>query len=182
MIVQIRGTSGSGKSTAMREIMRGLGEWEPVYSSGRKKPLYYRRPEAVVLGHYESPCGGCDTIGSARQVYDLAATLQVVNSGRAILCEGLLLSEDVKWSKQMPGLRVVFITTPVEECIERIKARRADAGNDRPLNESNTRNRVAVIERARIKLMEAGVECRRASSAQASRIVLRWLRDLGYSR
>ena len=81
MIIQIRGTSGSGKSTAMRRVIDGL-EWQSEYRPGRKKPLYMRSLNAqcrvVVLGHYDSLCGGCDTIGSARAVYELTQELKVV--------------------------------------------------------------------------------------------------------
>jgi ABC-type dipeptide/oligopeptide/nickel transport system ATPase component len=42
VIIQLRGTSGSGKSTAMRRVMDSLGDWNAVYAPGRKKPqLYY---------------------------------------------------------------------------------------------------------------------------------------------
>lgn len=178
MIIQIRGTSGSGKSTVMRKVMEGVSsfteeEWHPEYSEGRKKPLYYRMGGLVVLGHYESACGGCDTIGSAPQVFDLINSL---NDGfQTILCEGLLLSEDTKWSSQMKNLRVVFLATPLDVCLRQIEGRRAEAGNEKPLNPANTANRVDVIERARVKLNALGVYCRRASASQAPGLILNWL-------
>jgi hypothetical protein len=79
----------------------------------------------------------------------------------------------------MLDVRVLFLVTDIEECIRRVKKRRKDAGNDKPLNEKNTRNRVATIERARVKLTEAGVYCRRATVEQAPKIILNWL---GYTR
>ncbi len=177
MIIQIRGTSGSGKTTVMREVMDLMGDWNAKIVEGRKKPLYYRScsdwPDTVVLGHYEeSACGGCDTIGSAPKVVDL---IQEVKA-KVILCEGLLLSEDVKWAKQMEDLHVVFLTTSLEECLRRITKRRKDAGNDKPLNPKNTTNRIKVIKRSRLKLIEEGVLCKRASSVQAPQVILRWIR------
>lgn len=173
MIIQVRGTSGSGKSTVMREVIAGLGgKVKPVMREGRKNPLYYMIDDIAILGHYESPCGGCDTVGSARQVFDL---LQEVEA-RIVLSEGLLLSEDTKWSKQLKDLWVVFLTTPVETCLERIRERRKKAGNNKPLSETNTRNRVAVIERARLKLVAESVICRRCSSNQAADVILNWIR------
>lgn len=177
MIIQIRGTSGSGKSTVMRHVMESLGDWNSVFSEGRKKPLYYvnvERPDTVVLGHYESPCGGGDTIGSSPKIY--AEIVKRLEEGfEHVLVEGLLLSEDVKWSSQMSGLKVVFLITPLETCLEQIQKRRTAEGNDKPLNPSNTSNRVGVIERARTKLVELGVECRRCSANQAHRVILNWL-------
>lgn len=177
MIIQIRGTSGSGKSTVMRQVMERTGPWSPEYVSGRKKPLYCRSVwqglKLVVLGHYESPCGGCDTIGSARAVFEL---IDIIHPYDVVLSEGLLLSEDVKWTCQMAGVRPLFLTTDVERCIEQIKGRREEVGNSKPLSEKNTRNRVAVIERARNRLLEAGIDCRRASPEQAGRLILSWLK------
>ena len=182
MIIQIRGTSGSGKSTAMKkatELIQTKDKWQSVYVEGRKKPMYYETAKGglkiYVLGHYESPCGGCDTIGSASKVFELALSLLAFRPDSVILCEGLLLSEDTKWSLQMPELRVVFLHTNIETCLERVRQRRAAVGNEKPLSEKNTRNRLAVIERARVKLVEEEVLCRRASSRQAPSLVARWV-------
>lgn len=174
MIIQIRGTSGSGKSTVVRRILNYFGSWSFQYIKGRKKPLFYTHSNGlVILGHYESPCGGCDTIGSARAIYDLIQRLQAPR----VLCEGLLLSEDVKWSSQLDNLRALFLTTPVEVCLARIRVRRLAAGNNKPLSEKNTRNRVAIIERARVKLLAAGILCQRCSQRQAAKIILRWIKE-----
>lgn len=180
MIIQVRGTSGSGKSTAMRAFMEGAGCWNGVQVSGRRRPLYYRHEDlsVAVLGHYESPCGGCDTIGSARAVYALVQDLLgSPQPPRVIVCEGLLLSEDTKWSLQMPDLRALFLTTALGECLDRIRLRRQKAGNDKPLDESNTANRVRTIDRAYAKLREAGIYCRRCSSSQAPGILAQWVGD-----
>ena len=79
MIIQIRGTSGSGKTWAMRNTIKELSNdqnpMNPVYVKGRKKPLYYSIGNYFILGHYESTCGGCDNIGAAPQIYDLYETV-----------------------------------------------------------------------------------------------------------
>lgn len=179
MIIQIRGTSGSGKTTVMRAVMEALGPWKPVFREGRKQPLYYvaktKTQRLAVLGHYEATCGGCDNIGSAKSVYEL---IQEVEAD-VILSEGLLLSEDVKWSSQLDNLKIVFLTTDVDTCVQQIKSRRQKAGNEKPLNESNTRKRVSVIERARVKLIERGITCRRAPSNQAIEIIFDWIKSNG---
>lgn len=186
MIIQIRGTSGSGKTTVMRQLMAKYGPWKAVTGSEsgladyekRKKPLYYesRENNLVVLGHYESTCGGCDNIGSARAVAEL------IHSGEfswypRILCEGLLLSEDVKWSKEMDDLVAVFLTTPLDRCLRQVAQRRQEAGNDEPLNPKNTENRVAVIERARQRLLAeaAQVKCIQCPSEKAASLITKLL-------
>jgi hypothetical protein len=184
VIIQLRGTSGSGKSTLMKALMKGMGPWTPFYEDGRKKPLfYYNAQDWVVLGHYESACGGCDTIGSAAEVYTLWSKLAggtFNGNPRNFLMEGLLLSEDVKWTTEMDRtdvVRAMFLATDVEVCINQIKKRRSEVGNAKPLNENNTRNRVPVITRAQVRLVEAGVICRRAVYLHAFGIVRSWINN-----
>ena len=182
MVFQIRGTSGSGKTWVMRRVM-GYLDLKPQRVDSwrdkkRRQPLYYydERRDTAVCGHYESACGGCDNVGSAAAVYELYQKIPQA----VILSEGLLLSEDVKWTSRLASegipVRIVFLATDVERCVEQIKNRRRAAGNTKPLNEANTRNRVAVIERAHAKLLEVkNVTCRRASARQAYKILKGWL-------
>lgn len=186
MILQVRGTSGSGKTTVMRKVMQILRDWgwndAPVYVEKRRNPLYYvgklNGLSVIVLGAYTdySQCGGCDTIGSARQVAELTARLLNDDPSSTILQEGLLLSEDVKWSSQMSDLRVYYLATPLEQCLRQIEGRRREAGNDKPLNPDNTVRRVGVIERSRVKLSEAGVWTRLCSADQCARLIVERLR------
>lgn len=180
MIVNIRGTSGSGKSTVMKEIMNRMGDWQAIYRDGRKKPLYYYSmgdwPNTVILGHYESPCGGCDTIGAAPSIYDLIKEVQVDRPNSIVLCEGLILSEDSRWFSQLPDLRVFFLTTPLKTCLNQIQKRRAQVGNHNVLKPENTANRVSTIERSRLKLMELGVKCRRCPAKQCPDLILELIR------
>ncbi len=165
----------------MRQVMEELGPFEPQISDGRKKPLFYSNEQDVcILGHYESACGGCDNIGSAPDVYALIQKLAggtFHGNQRKIVCEGLLLSEDTKWSSQLEDLRIVYLTTPLSQCLSQIESRRKAAGNEKVLNPENTSKRVDVIERSRRKLTEMGVVCRRASAAQAPGIILNWLKE-----
>lgn len=204
MIIQIRGTSGSGKTWVMNKVLsrylvieqptyevRGhytdlklpcgppRYSWTSIYKEGRKQPMYYVNHDErlAVLGHYNSACGGCDNVGSARAVYELIQEVQTEWPGYRIVCEGLLLSEDVKWSSQLKDLRVIFLTTPTPDCLTNIEHRRKLVGNDKPLNPKNTENRVGVIERARLKLTDYGVLCRRAPSQQAYKLIIQWLEE-----
>jgi hypothetical protein len=146
-----------------------------VYRDGRKRPLWYVADGAygrgAVLGHYEADCGGCDTVGSARAVYELIQSLP--DGLNWIVSEGLLLSEDVKWTTELAktyDVRVAFLVTPITQCLEWVAARRVRAGNAKPFDPSNTVNRVGTIDRARVKLTDAGVTCRRCSPNQAPQV------------
>lgn len=162
----------------MREVMGSYPAWVPSFRPDRKKPLLYRSGSLVVLGPYEIPCGGCDKVGSARAVYDLIRSEKLLETSNVVLCEGLLLSEDTKWTTQLSEtheVRVVFLTTGLEECLTRIKGRREAVGNNKPMSSDNTANRVAIIERARRKLVSSGILVRRVSSEQAPDLVRNWI-------
>lgn len=183
MIIQVRGTSGSGKSTAVRRFME-TAEWTSEFRDGRKNPyLYWTRDippgKVVVLGHYNSPCGGGDTIGSAAAIYDAIKEVIEGNGPIPIVVEGLLLSEDSKWAKVLKeeGNEVVclFLTTPLDQCLSQIEGRRKAVGNEKPVNPKNTANRVGTIERARAKLTTAGVRCIRCSANQAPALISKLL-------
>lgn len=179
-VIQIRGTSGSGKTWVMRGVMKELArlliERTSVYTEGRKKPEYYKYGCGhYVCGHYESTCGGCDNIGSAAKVYELYQKIFALDSRAIILSEGLLLSEDSKWTQQLDDVKIVYLATDIEKCIEQIKARREAAGNDKPLNENNTRQRIRAIQSSKEKLRNLpNCEVVTQSSSQATRKVLKW--------
>lgn len=183
MIIQLRGTSGSGKTTAMRKFMqdapRGYHHWQSVFVSGRRKPQFYHLGDHVaVLGHYDSPCGGCDTFKGYEQ---LQAAVRVADSyAEYVVMEGLMLSDDVlqtaKMHTEVAPVKVIYLTTDIELCIERVKQRRAARGKDGIFNYDKLRNRHEQIMRTRPRLEAAGIYCRRASANQTPQLVLDWLR------
>lgn len=166
MIIQIRGTSGSGKTTLARAVMGLYAQKQPSYAPGRKQPLSYtltapgRERPLVVLGHYESACGGCDTISAGFEtIFDLA--LAADRAGNDVLFEGLLISNDTRRLIELCGQveehLIVVLDTPVEQCLANIRARRAARGNDKPLSEKNTRDKHAYQLKQTPKLAAAGV-------------------------
>jgi len=73
-------------------------------------------------------------------------------------------------------VKIAYLSTPIEKCISQIKDRRKLVGNTKLIKEDNTRNRVRVIERSRIKLKDLDhVTARRCSSKQAVRIIKGWI-------
>lgn len=138
MILILIGTSGSGKSTIARRLMDSYAFREPKFVEKRKRPLYYslahgtKGPKSlVVLGHYESPCGGADTIKTATELFDLAALHD--SDGTNVFMEGVLLysyAVRIKALKDSGHEVVVFgLNEPLEECARSVLARRAEKGN-----------------------------------------------------
>ncbi len=149
-IVSLRGTSGSGKSTVAftmfdkfprEEIVGGDGKVKgyivDASSAGIKHPIY-------VLGKYTTQCGGCDQIPTQQEAADRAVHYH--QSGH-VLMEGLLASAAgpagaVTKTIQETGEAVfAILDTPIDLCLERVRARRLAKGNEKPLNEKNTRDK-----------------------------------------
>lgn len=140
IILQICGTSGSGKSTLMRAIMdeaRPDGRRQPRYISGRKTPIGYdmKIPGAAplfVLGSYENVAGGCDTIKTMDEIYDLVKSEW--RAGRSVAFEGLLASKNFGRGLELfkmvgvDNMIIILLTTSLEECYASIAGRRAAAG------------------------------------------------------
>lgn len=186
VIVNIRGTSGSGKSTIVRSIMSLYPAKEAKYVPERKQPLYYilsdpeqpERPKLAVIGHYESSCGGADTIskymtGVLQEAdedhgdpnsYDLIFGLvkELYDGGHDVLFEGLLITGDIKRAKDLKAsgypLHIISLTLPIELCIESVKARRAAKGNENEFNEANTREKHELQIHCVTELKKLGVE------------------------
>jgi hypothetical protein len=137
--------------------------WIPVKGRWKNKkrriPLYY--VTKLTNGKIVVVCGGCDNIGSAKHVFWLYAKIRESFPTAVIISEGLLLSEDSKWTIEAQKMgwepRAVFLSTDVDLCIDQINARRKAAGKNEPIPETNTRKRVEVIKRAKVKLKDAGV-------------------------
>jgi hypothetical protein len=158
MILKIHGTSGSGKSTIAFHFLKtyptialtnavGKIEAYQVDVPGWKKPLY-------ILGRYTTQCGGCDTLKADDQIELLH---KYADMGH-VLYEGLLASEYYgklgEASAEYGNDHIfAFLDTPIDLCIERIKARRLAAGNEKPLNEDNTRGRIKKIDALKRKLV-----------------------------
>lgn len=160
MLLNIRGTSGSGKTYIVRELMKYYPRIAPVFNNdrtdviqydgqyrlpkARKQPLLYSMnrddgPPAILLGHYEGACGGCDTISSLDTIFGLAR--EAAEAGNDVIFEGLLVSAEFNRSDALFGdfpHTVLRLATPMEQCVASIQSRRDARGDERPLNPKNT--------------------------------------------
>jgi hypothetical protein len=138
IIVNPRGTAGSGKTELVRRILAGYG-WpesgEPMERPGQDRPLAWlmRHPLGLrplaVLGHYGGTVGGCDTIstrdGGLAGALGLAGRL--ASSGHDVLLEGLRLSEEVELTASLAARHrtcILRLTTPPEDCLRYLRRRR----------------------------------------------------------
>lgn len=141
------------------------GEWsgqsEPIYCNGRERPICYRlrhplggRP-LMVLGHYEVTCGGCDTIGDLDQVFRLATDYAC--SGHDVLLEGWAVSREYQRSAVLAArhrLHILRLSTPLDQCIRNVIARRHARRDARPLIAKNVAMHDRSIDEACAKLQQ----------------------------
>jgi hypothetical protein len=157
----------------MDEAKAKSEDWFEWYIDGRKRPIateicFEGGGGLFVPGHYEIPCGGCDTLKSVDQAYDLVA--QGVNKGYNVLYEGIMVMDDVNRAVALSKRRrltVIGLTTPFETCLAAIRARRKARGTAKPLNPKNTRDRATRCARGLQRLERAGVEVIRMDREEA---------------
>jgi len=191
IVVQLRGNSGSGKTTVVR---KALAQWpftairdpylDPTLAGKRRRdPIAYCSTgelPLIVLGSYEPTCGGCDTIPTQDEI--ALRIRRYLAEGYHVLFEGLLASELRRYEVLAAELQVtghqyvhVFLDTPLALCLARVVERRQTRGDTRPFNPANTTRRHEVITRARVRAEAAGLAVQRLSSEDAWPYILRLL-------
>jgi len=146
MIINVRGANGSGKSTLVKRVL-DLHESEPFYVSRRQRPMGYRCRShrdgvdtLLIPGAYETPTGGCDTITDASTIYDMVR--QAAEAKLDVLFEGIVAQHNT--TKLLEIMRdhstiVVQLSTPMEDCVDSVRARRIARGDTAPFEGENVR-------------------------------------------
>ena len=175
-VINLRGTSGSGKTTIVRNIL-GHGLWEKWTRDGKVLGYCNNQLKWAVVGSYENTCGGCDGIKTQDETEDRIRTL--LSHGYSVIFEGLLISTlTSRWEKFAKSIDAnmlfYYINTPIDVCVERVKHRRLAAGNTKPFNTDNTVNRVKAIETTKQKLTAAGCYCLTDSQENILKNLYQW--------
>lgn len=178
-IVNIRGTSGSGKTHIVRRIMNHYLQYQIHTIPGRKQPIGYTyhpqdpMGEAMplfVVGHYEGGeggCGGCDNLPQGLD-YIYSLIHEHADRGEDVIFEGLIVASD--WRRcvdlaQKHDTLIIGLSTPLVDCLTAVQGRRdakaALKGETAPpLNPKNTdlKHRALITQRKHFK--DAGVDFR----------------------
>jgi cytidylate kinase len=170
VIIQIRGTSGSGKTHTAYELRRRLGDRYDLRSLAGKHEGYLLNHNVALVGKYTTACGGCDTIKTQAEVE--RRVRQFHQSEMHVVFEGLLISQiygryyDLSRDIIAKGGQYVFayLDTPIEKCIAQVLTRRDERAAQRikgrpavAFNETNTRAKHADCLRNREKDIKNGV-------------------------
>lgn len=163
VVINIRGTNGSGKSTTVRSIMERLGGFLEV-KQGRVTCYENIAQKIVVLGAYRTATGGCDTVKTQDEVCE--AVRAYASQGWHVIFEGVVISTlHSRYSKlaedlcQEHGTLTVFayMDTDVERCLQNVKARRVAAGRpSEGFNEQMVRDKYTTIDRTAGKMQRDG--------------------------
>lgn len=183
MIFTIKGTSGSGKTSLVRNIMDLYDSKSRYMIPNRKQPLGYicsrsngQGKSLAVIGHYETACGGCDTINKVEHIFQLVKESR--QQGFNVLYEGLLVAADVVRTAEIAKLwpeemHVIALNTPLEVCLDSINDRRLEnwkrkaeiatqlnkpvPANPGPVNPKNTISKFKGVQLCMQRLADQGV-------------------------
>jgi hypothetical protein len=161
VIINIRGTNGSGKTTIVKKFLKFphselygvLGVKRPEaykvdLGKGAKRPLF-------VIGSYQSATGGMDALPlSATEQVGLLIKYQKLGH---VLFEGVVISTyygavgDWLAAHRQEAL-VIFLNTSLEVCLDSIKTRTGEASRTK-----NVEAKIKSIESARKRMIESGI-------------------------
>lgn len=180
MVINIRGTSGSGKSYVMRKVLAGLPDARPIHGAlGPKRPEAYFRAGSkpvAIIGPYGTEIGGCDVVVGSLGIQGCIELFKKYHDrGASVLFEGLILSS--MWGavgEWMESVKrecvIVHLSTSLEDCRRGLDRRQAvqRAVKTQAFHFQGT---VRVVTAA----AEKGFRVERFSSDQAISTVLGWL-------
>ena len=165
MIISIRGTNGSGKSTVVRQLMEA-GSYTAIYGLlGIKRPEAYKvvlpgvTDPVYILGPYNVPTGGCDQINNYDSI--LALVDKYVKKGHVVF-EGVIVGSvwgrmGAVLDKMSKDAVMVYLTTSLEDCILRVQQRRDQRKDTKEFNPKNLTNKYHATAGIRKKVLEAGL-------------------------
>lgn len=161
IIIDLRGTSGSGKSTCAKRFLDEHASTKIVGLTGKHlgyTVMLTHRP-LFILGRYTSPTGGCDTIPDMDEV--IVRINHGYNLGYNVLLEGLRTSgvmgrlgaNSVQYG---PQYIFAFLDTPLTTCVKNINARRAARGALPLKDHKHTYSKFRAVESVRRRVTEQG--------------------------
>lgn len=160
MIVFLLGGHGSGKSTAVRALM-SEHDLSPVHADGRRHPLGYVDDTLFVVGHYEIPNGGADTV---RPLEVLEKLVREQARRRHVVFEGVGQAGFAKVVYRLArrlDVTAILLTTSLARCCKSVRSRGHVLSAD-GVSRSWTRCRNAALE-----LERGGVKVLRLSREEA---------------
>lgn len=150
-VIKLGGCNGSGKTSVAREVMKIVNA-QPIPKRQRHNFAYRGFLEipvvsipVMVLGRYETACGGMDTISDKEDRFQLLVNSCMPNT--IVFMEGLITGKTFgrmgAWLAEQEAkgkCRAIwaFMDTPFNVCVDRVLMRRLAKGNDAPFDPERT--------------------------------------------
>lgn len=186
MIINVRGTNGSGKSTVIFHLIKKFGATPLrqifVTPGGKEivKIWAYRlhcNPPLYVVGRYETPTGGCDALPGSDFVTECIRKLAPRGD---VIFEGLIATgiygRWVALAKELKTHRFIFavLDTPLKKCIKRVVSRRAKRGQHDQLDPTNLLLKHRAVVSSKKALTRDGMDVRDLPYKHAVSTILKW--------
>lgn len=178
MIINIRGTGGSGKSWTVNQLFARF----PVATYDKAALGHVLNNNTLVLGPYLTGVSteGTDVV-TRRMTQD--ELQRVVRAGSAchpnVLFEGLIVSVIYgRWrdlARELPDYRWVFLNTPLEQCIANTKKRRRRAGKPEEFNPKATIDKYRSVRSVLAKARADRLQVWDVSSDDAVDLIAGWI-------
>lgn len=177
MIVTVAGTSGSGKSHLVRSFLDFAEKFAAVEDSRERGPylkgyvcsFFPQRRPIRIIGRYDVPTGGCDTIHNVAEIY--AAIRAAHNDDYDVLYEGLFMLNQTRGpqlaAEMGSDLTVLQLTTPLATCLASVDTRRAARGEGKLADVSNTKDNYRRATNYSAAMREAGARVIKVSREEA---------------
>jgi thymidylate kinase len=165
MLISLRGTNGSGKSTVVKGLFDVTKPHKLLYGVlGPRLPEAYQitikaKQPTFVLGPYITPCGGCDRLIP----FDIIPPLIEKYAAKGhVIFEGVIVASIYGqigrlMEKYKKNSIMLFLDTPMEECIKRVQSRRDDREDGREFDPKNLTTKFRACQRVREKVTADGI-------------------------
>lgn len=160
-IINVRGPSGAGKTTLVRQLMEKHGPAVPIERPGKRRYEGYQLGSHIrIVGDYRRVCGGAEGMRDA----EIDRVVREYARRGSVIFEGLFITENVSRWRQLAidlgNVTFAFLRPPVEVCIDRVLARRAASGTTRPFKPDRLRATWGRLELHHRRFTEeAGARC-----------------------
>lgn len=171
MIIQILGCTGSGKSSAVRQLI--ASKESHFLPDGREKCCGYSletNPRLYVLGSYEGARVGAESFRTKREVVYSIKAMALCGS---VVFEGVDLAPgDYSSLTECGKLVFAFLDTPLEDCL-------AHSGAWQFTEKDFIRREFAQVHRLREEYQQIGQDARTLNHHSPATEILGWLDRAG---
>ncbi|GAG56093.1 unnamed protein product [marine sediment metagenome] len=160
MIIDIRGSHGSGKSHIVHSILHNKVQ-HSILRDDLLVGIFVPELSLAILGDYSVNCGGCDQIRTADEICQRVREFAGMKEVKHVLLEGILVAHTFQrysdLANEMDEYVFCFIEVPLVECVRRVRARRVERGKKPDFDLFHiTADHKRIHQRLPTKFIEAG--------------------------